>query len=118
MYHTEMQACQHSLLCAAQLARDHIAEQVGLDLPEQPHPKVLSVIGKLDTAIQNLTVPSLRPVEMQHFDEYEDFPLEDWKEQVANDDTRMGYHEWVDCAEAVRDEQEYQEEQAQTEKEN
>tara|TARA_R100000306_G_C4312016_1_gene110694 strand:+ start:476 stop:703 length:228 start_codon:yes stop_codon:yes gene_type:complete len=75
-------------------------------------------MGKLDTAIQNITVPSLRPAEIGHFEEYEDFPLEDWKEQIANDDTRMGYHEWADCAEAVRDEKEYDEEQAQTEKEN
>jgi len=118
MYHTEMQACQHSLLCAAQLARDYIGEQVGRALPNQPSQNTLFVMGKLDTAIQNITVPSLRPAEIGHFEEYEDFPLEDWKEQIANDDTRMGYHEWADCAEAVRDEKEYDEEQAQTEKEN
>lgn len=23
------------------------------------------------------------------------FPLSDWKYEVANDDTRLGYHEWV-----------------------
>ena len=118
MYHTEMQACQHSLLCAAQLARDHIGEQVGLALPDQPDKKVLTVLGKLDTAIQNITVPSLRPATIAHFEEYEDFPLADWKAQVANDDTRMGYHEWADCQEAVRDEKEYDEEQAQLQKEN
>ena len=118
MYHTEMQACQHSLLCAAQLARDYIGEQVGRALPNQPSQNTLFVMGKLDTAIQNITVPSLRLAEIGHFEEYEDFPLEDWKEQIANDDTRMGYHEWADCAEAVRDEKEYDEEQAQTEKEN
>ena len=117
MYHTEMQACQHSLLCAAQLARDYIGEQVGRALPNQPSQNTLFVMGKLDTAIQNITVPSLRPAEIGHFEEYEDFPLEDWKEQIANDDTRMGYHEWADCAEAVRDEKEYDEEQAQTEEE-
>ena len=118
MYHTEMQACQHSLLCAAQLARDYIGEQVGRALPNQPSQNTLFVMGKLDTAIQTITVPSLRPAEIGHFEEYEDFPLEDWKEQIANHDTRMGYHEWADCAEAVRDEKEYDEEQAQTEKEN
>ena len=118
MYHTEIQACQHSLLCAAQLARNHIGEQVGRALPDQPSQNTLFVMGKLDTAIQNITVPSLRPAEIGHFEEYEDFPLEDWKEQIANDDTRMGYHEWADCAEAVRDEKEYDEEQVQTEKEN
>jgi len=100
------------------LARDYIGEQVGRALPNQPSQNTLFVMGKLDTAIQNITVPSLRPAEIGHFEEYEDFPLEDWKEQIANDDTRMGYHEWADCAEAVRDEKEYDEEQAQTEKEN
>jgi len=100
------------------LARDYIGEQVGRALPNQPSQNTLFVMGKLDTAIQNITVPSLRPAEIGHFEEYEDFPLEDWKEQIANDDTRMGYHEWADCAEAVRDENEYDEEQAQTEKEN
>ena len=107
MYHTEIQASQHSLLCAAQLARDHIATGVGLALPDPPDLKVLSVLGRLDDAIRNITVPSLRPEEIGHFEEYADFPLKDWKEQVAKDDTRMGYHEWADYAEAVRDEQEY-----------
>ena len=52
------------------------------------------------------------------FEEYEDFPVSTWKEEVMNDDTRMGYHEWADCQEAVRDEKEYDEEQAQLQKEN
>ena len=30
-----------------------------------------------------------------HWDVHPDYPVEDWKEQVANDDTRLGYHEWV-----------------------
>jgi len=105
MYHTDMQACQHSLLCAAQLARDHIATGPGLALPDPPDLKALSVIGKLDTAIENLTLPSLRPEEIGHFEEYEDFPVAAWKKEVEDDDTRMGYHEWADCAEAVRDEE-------------
>jgi|TARA_R110000824_G_scaffold341787_3_gene528222 hypothetical protein len=89
------------------LARDHIASHVGLALPNLPDLKVLSVISKLDNAIQNLTVPSLRPEEIGHFEEYEDFPVATWKKEVEDDDTRMGYHEWADYAEAVRDEQEY-----------
>jgi len=117
MYHTEMQACQHSLLCAAQLARDHIAMHVGLTRPDLPDMEVLKVLGKLDTAIQNMTMPGLRPEEMQHWDEYEEFPVADWREEVVNDNTRMGYHEWADCAEAVRDEEEYDKEQTTTEEE-
>ena len=30
-----------------------------------------------------------------HWDEVEEHPLSDWKEEVANDDTRLGYLEWV-----------------------
>lgn len=25
-----------------------------------------------------------------------DYPIEDWKLEVANDDTRLGYWDWVD----------------------
>ena len=25
-----------------------------------------------------------------------DYPLEDWKYEVQNGDTRLGYHDWVD----------------------
>lgn len=32
---------------------------------------------------------------MGYWDSDPDYPLSDWKYEVANDDTRMGYHEWV-----------------------
>ena len=112
MYHTEMQARQHNLLRVAQMARDYIA---GIEITDPysslPDEININILVELDTAIQGLTVPSLRPEEIGHFEEYEDFPLAGWKEEVRNDDTRMGYHEWADCAEAVRDEKEYDEEQ-------
>lgn len=30
-----------------------------------------------------------------HWDEIPGHPVEDWRAEVANDDTRLGYHEWV-----------------------
>ncbi len=29
--------------------------------------------------------------------EYEEYPIEDWKNEVANGDTRNGYWEWVEA---------------------
>lgn len=36
--------------------------------------------------------PLTRP---SHWDEDPDWPVADWKYEVANDDTRQGYHEWI-----------------------
>lgn len=33
--------------------------------------------------------------ELGYWDEDPDWPVDDWKYEVANDDTRQGYHEWV-----------------------
>ncbi len=30
------------------------------------------------------------------WDEYIDWPVSDWQYDVANGDTRLGYHDWVD----------------------
>lgn len=30
-----------------------------------------------------------------YWEEDPEFPLEDWKYEVANNDTRKGYHEWI-----------------------
>jgi len=30
-----------------------------------------------------------------HWDNDPDFPVEDWQSEVSNDDTRLGYREWV-----------------------
>jgi hypothetical protein len=30
-----------------------------------------------------------------HWDEHPKYPLEDWKYEVVNEDTRLGYWEWV-----------------------
>ncbi len=32
---------------------------------------------------------------MDNWQDDPDFPVRDWKYEVANDDTRLGYHEWV-----------------------
>lgn len=29
-----------------------------------------------------------------HWDEHEDYPVSDWKYEVANDETRLGYEAW------------------------
>ncbi|MBS7671450.1 hypothetical protein [Croceicoccus gelatinilyticus] len=31
-----------------------------------------------------------------HWDVDPEYPLDDWKAEVANDDTRLGYHAWVE----------------------
>lgn len=31
-----------------------------------------------------------------YWEEDETYPSEDWKFEVANNDTRLGYHEWVE----------------------
>ena len=32
-----------------------------------------------------------------YWDEDEEFPLTDWQYEVANGDTRKGYHEWIEA---------------------
>lgn len=32
-----------------------------------------------------------------YWDEHLDYTLEDWQSEVANDDTRLGYWDWVLC---------------------
>jgi hypothetical protein len=32
---------------------------------------------------------------VNHWIDDEEFPSSDWREEVANDDTRLGYTEWV-----------------------
>jgi hypothetical protein len=34
------------------------------------------------------------------WDEDSDYPVADWKYEIANDDTRLGYWEWVQCRRA------------------
>ena len=31
-----------------------------------------------------------------HWSENPDYPVEDWQYEVANNETRLGYHEWVE----------------------
>lgn len=39
---------------------------------------------------------TLVPVDLSsHWDEDPEYPVEDWKIEVDNDDTRLGYKEWV-----------------------
>lgn len=33
--------------------------------------------------------------QLGHWENHPDYPLDDWKQEVANDDTRLGYHQWV-----------------------
>ncbi len=40
-------------------------------------------------------VPDNAPVLQSHWDENPDWPVEDWQIEVANDDTRLGYLDWV-----------------------
>ncbi len=31
----------------------------------------------------------------EHLDVHPDFPVDDWKSEVANDETRFGYKDWL-----------------------
>lgn len=42
--------------------------------------------------------------EPSHWDEDETFPVEYWKYEVENDDTRQGYREWVESQRELHDE--------------
>ena len=37
-----------------------------------------------------------KPVLESHWDVCSQYPPEDWRNEVANDDTRLGYREWVE----------------------
>ncbi len=45
--------------------------------------------------ITQLPPYQLLEVMMDNWQDDPDFPVRDWKYEVANDDTRLGYHEWV-----------------------
>ena len=44
-------------------------------------------------AIINAFAPPRPP----HWETYPHAPVENWKHEVANDDTRLGYHEWAEA---------------------
>ena len=35
-----------------------------------------------------------------HWGEHPDHKVEDWKQEVANDETRLGYWEWLEAGES------------------
>lgn len=32
-----------------------------------------------------------------YWNDNNEYPIEDWKYEVANNDTRRGYHEWIEA---------------------
>jgi hypothetical protein len=38
-----------------------------------------------------------------YWSEYPDYPVNDWKDDVANDGTKQGYWEWVEAQEEERE---------------
>jgi hypothetical protein len=40
-----------------------------------------------------------------HWDSYPDFPISDWRFEVANEDTLLGYHEWLECRAEMEDDE-------------
>lgn len=42
---------------------------------------------------------------MSHWDDHPDYPVADWKYEVANDDTRQSYAEWCDTQESRAEEE-------------
>ena len=50
----------------------------------------------MDESIHHETKKEPEPaLPMSVWDEADDFPLCDWQTEVANDDTRLGYWDWV-----------------------
>lgn len=37
------------------------------------------------------------PENLGYWDSDKDYPVSDWQYEVANGDTRLGYHEWLAC---------------------
>jgi hypothetical protein len=58
--------------------------------------------GKSDDAggrpdlIEPYRHPNAPTAKIPHWEDDPDFPSEDWKYEVANGDTRLGYHQWVE----------------------
>jgi len=76
-----------SILDACQAAEYWLTEE--LHRPGQATPR--EILRVLRTAIAGATGAS----DCAHWDEDPCWPVEDWKYEVANDDTRLGYHAWV-----------------------
>ena len=39
-----------------------------------------------------------------NWDEDDEFPVEEWRYEVNNDDTRLGYWDWVDIQRTLKEE--------------
>lgn len=65
---------------AARVFRD------GYTKDEAKNPRLAAICGPIDNYAE-------KPA--SHWDVNPDHPLEDWKYEIANDDTRLGYSDWV-----------------------
>jgi hypothetical protein len=61
----------------------HAARQV---LASWEHGDLAGAVRQLQAALESSS----------HWEVHPDHPVEDWKDEVANDDTRLGYQEWVE----------------------
>lgn len=76
-----------AMACGLEMLVDlkHHAVQVRMERGPGQHPFV--------KAVQTM---------VSHWDEASDYPVSDWKYEVQNDDTRLGYREWVENERAMK----------------
>jgi hypothetical protein len=91
-----------SVLTAADLA--YLRALVGAEETLQEESRHLSGVRAPQGLLFRLGTLPAAPAP-SHWDEDSEFPVADWRYEIANDDTRLGYREWVEhqreCARPV-----------------
>ena len=54
------------------------------------------IAGGRPDLIEPYRHPNAPTAKIPHWEDDPDFPSEDWRYEVANGDTRLGYHQWVE----------------------
>ena len=82
-----------SVLTAADLA--YMRELVDAEEALEEESRHLSGVSAPQGLLFRLGTLPAEPAP-SHWDEDSEFPVSDWRYEVANDDTRLGYREWVE----------------------
>jgi hypothetical protein len=66
-----------------------------IDLLGTGENRIGCIAGDQPDFIETHTHAKAAIAKISHWEDDPEFPAEDWKDEVANGDTRLGYHEWV-----------------------
>ncbi|MGA2229012.1 MAG: hypothetical protein ABSH41_31640 [Syntrophobacteraceae bacterium] len=66
-----------------------------VDLLEIEEEQMSHIAGGWPDLIEPYRHPNAPTAKIPHWEDDPDFPSGDWKYEVANGDTRLGYHQWV-----------------------